>query len=128
MHATIRFLSVSALALSVASCTHTATSGTVRDRLLNAFRAVCASEPIAHSLFITFGTGRVDARIVTLEARAHQTVSSICASNPTDLETALAAVLKAAAEVAAASQHAERVAQADGIVVPSPDATVVITK
>ena len=89
--------------------------GTTTDRALRALQAICASEPPIHAVFISYGVGRVDEKIVALELKAHIAITSVCNSNPTDTASALQAVAKAFADVVAATNHAKAVATSQGV-------------
>ncbi len=111
-----RILLVVAVTLPLGGCV-TPSQGTV-DTAVSIFNRVCQFEPAAHSVFLSVAPGRVSDAVLRYEAKSHLFVASTCASRPTDVNSAIAALSKAYADVVNAKDHAVELARAEGVVVP----------
>lgn len=120
----MRTFAIVALSAGLAGCV-TGTGGTTSDRVAAAFRAMCAAEPVAHTVFLSLAPGRVGVSVVQREAQAHEVAVRVCAAQPTDWQSATAAIAGALADVLVAQNYAERLAGIDRPVIPASPVVVV---
>lgn len=113
----MRTLAIVAMSAGLAGCVANAGTGTASDRAAAAFRAMCSAEPIAHAVFLSLAPGRVGVSVVNREAQAHAIAVRVCAAQPTDWQSATAAVAGALADVLVAQNYAERIAGVDNPIV-----------